>query len=259
MEDLSTIATALTIALAATVPVRAEQQSQSTRAAAALTSLLDERKLEAIAARDPEQPDRFIAALFIPGSQLLVVSAAYPAPAVLEQLIAEAKYRDVYIALHDASTRDGRFFVMDLQADGLRRTRNDAAPFDIVYENAVHQISYDGDWKRQKLTEAEYNERFNSDDARYARMLTVLTDALNRSITSAAMVPKVDRERSHCRAAIGMGATAFLQSDGEENGRAVPDTQRQRVRPWLRRARARSVTRAGALRRTRARSGCMQY
>ena len=51
------------------------QDSQSVSAAAALTALLDARKLEAIATRDPDQPGNFVAALYFSGSQLLVISS----------------------------------------------------------------------------------------------------------------------------------------------------------------------------------------
>ena len=152
------------------------QESQSPVVASALTALLDEKKMDAIAARHPEQPDYFIAALYLPGSQLLVVSARHPQPAALDYRLGEAKYRDVYLDIQGAGTREGRFFVMDLQADGLRRTAERNSPFDIIYTNGVDQISYDGDWKAQKLSEDEYNRRFAEDDARYARLLTALKE-----------------------------------------------------------------------------------
>jgi hypothetical protein len=154
------------------------QEGQSAAAAAALTRLLHDRNLEAIAARDPEQPDRFIAALYIPSSQLLVISSVHPVPTVLDQRLTQQEYRDVYTDLHGSGRREGRVFVTDLQANGLRRMREPNEPFDIVYRNGVDQASYDADWKAQKLTESQYNERFRKDDAEYARMLKILADAL---------------------------------------------------------------------------------
>jgi len=161
-------------------PPATGQESQSASAAATLTQLLGERKLDAIAARDPSQPDRFIAALQFPGSQLLVIASVHPVPAVVEQRLAQQQYRDVYTDLHGSTVREGRVFVTDLQANGLQRTREPNTPFDIVYRNGVDQASYDADWKGQKLTESQYNERFLKDDAEYARMLNVLIEALRK-------------------------------------------------------------------------------
>jgi hypothetical protein len=172
------------LTIAASVPAAEGQESRSPAAAAALTRLLHERKLETIAAHDPGQADRFVAALYVPGSQLLVISSTHPVPAMLEQRLTQQQYRDVYTDLHGSGIREGRVFVTDLQANGLRRTREVGEPFDIVYRNGVHQASYDGDWKGQKLTESQYNERFGKDDAEYARLLQVLTDALRSASSS---------------------------------------------------------------------------
>ena len=173
----------VTIVIGASVSSAAGQASQSAAAAAALTRLLHERKLEAVGARDPAQADRFIAALYFPGSQLLVISSVHPVPAALEERLAQQQYRDVYTDLHGSGVRDGRVFVTDLQGNGLQRVREPNEPFDIVYRNGVDQASYDADWKAQKLTEAQYNERFRKDDAEYARMLTVLADAVREPAT----------------------------------------------------------------------------
>lgn len=159
------------------------QDSRSASAAAALTQMLNERKLDAIAARDPDRPDRFIAALYFPGSQLLAIGSVHPAPALLEQRLAQRQFRDVYTDLHGSGVREGRVFITDLQANGLQRTREPNAPFDIVYRNGVNQASYDADWKGQTLTESQYNERFRRDDTEYARMLNALIEALRTAVT----------------------------------------------------------------------------
>jgi hypothetical protein len=174
--------TCVILAIAASVSSAERQESQSAEAAATLIRLLHERNLQTVAARDPEQTGRFVAALYFPGS-LLVISSTYPVPAVLEQRLAEQQYRDVYTDLHGAGLRDGRVFVTDLQANGLRRTREPDEPFDIVYRNGGDQCSYDGDWKEQQLTESQYNERFREDDAQYAHMLNVLVNALRGPAT----------------------------------------------------------------------------
>lgn len=183
MKTLSIVVVGLAMAIAA--PPAAGQESVSSARAAALTKQLDQHKLDAVAAPDPDQPGRFVAALYYPGAQLLAVSAAYPVPQVLQQRIADRKYRDAYMDLQGPETLQGRFFVMDLQADGLRHTRrNGDAAFDITYESG-NQASFDGDWKRQHMSRSQYDARFTADDKRYARMLAALERELTRASTSA--------------------------------------------------------------------------
>jgi hypothetical protein len=176
----------LTTMLSVTPAVAAGQESASREAAAHLTQLLDQQKLEAIATRDPEDADRFIAALYFPGAQLFVLRGLYEAPALLEQRIAERQFRDVYVDLGAASPLDGRCFVMDMQADGLRQSRNRDAPFDIVYRHGTEEVAYDGDWKRQELTQSAYRERFALDEAEYSRMLAALVASLTQTASPGA-------------------------------------------------------------------------
>ena len=90
----------LAVLCAVTPTAAAEQDSRSSRAAAQLTAALHERKLEVIASRDPDQAGTFIAALYVPGSHLLVVTAPYAVAAVLDKYIADGKHMDVYLALN---------------------------------------------------------------------------------------------------------------------------------------------------------------
>lgn len=154
------------------------QESKSAAAAWTLTQLLHEQRLDAIAARDLMEPDRYVAALYFPGAQLLVVSAPYPVPELLDQRLGNGEYREVYMDLHSASVREGKFFVHDFQANGLQPTRSADQPFDIIYENALTQTVFDGNWAGQKLTATEYRARFETADERYARMLSALIGAL---------------------------------------------------------------------------------
>jgi hypothetical protein len=171
-----------------TIPVATlsptDPESRSTSAAASLKSLLDRYKLEAIAARDPQGAGRYIAAFYMPGTQLLVVNAPYPAPALLDKKIADGNYMDVYIDLQSVAERKGHFFVIDMQADGLKREVNGDEAFDSTSLEGAPPVSFDGQWDAQKLTEDAYNARFDGDDTRYARMLTVLSNALARKATN---------------------------------------------------------------------------
>lgn len=198
MKTYCKIAAGLLVILATMAPLAAAQDappataapasaasgtSQSAAVATKLTALLDELKLEAIAARDPSEPGRYIAALYYKESQLLVVSAPYPVPALLDKKIAEARYMDVYQDLQSGRTHQGIFFVMDLLADGLRRVCERDQPFDTTTKNGNQSISFDGNWTAQQLTEADYDKRFGEDDARYAQMLNALTTVLVRAKT----------------------------------------------------------------------------
>ena len=161
-----------------------DEASQSVAPAASLTALLEHHKIEAIAARDPEEPGRYVAALHVPGSLLLVVSAPYPVPVAIDKLIADGKYMDAYLNLQGQVSREGHFFVVDSLADGLTRVGESDRPFDSTTLGGGTSVSYDGKWEAQKLTEGEYSVHFTRDDARYARMLKVLTTVLNQGTTA---------------------------------------------------------------------------
>jgi hypothetical protein len=139
-----------------------------------LTRLLDERKLDSVAAHEVD--DLFVAALYFPGNQLLVVRAR-STPARPEYLIAARQYRDVYTELSAMRDQTGKIFVMDLGANGLRFRRRDSEPFDIV-ETGGRSVSFDGQWGRGRISEEDYRAAYASGDERYTRMLQALVDEL---------------------------------------------------------------------------------
>jgi hypothetical protein len=155
-----------------------ERAIRSGALAKQLGAALLEYKLEAIAARDPEKADRFVAALFFPDSQLLVISASYSAPSVLEQKLAQKNYRDVYLDLGMIQFADTSLFFQDMKADGLCNDRNQTA--DILYEGSASTI-FDGDWKKHGLSEQEYEQRLADVDQRYSRLLELLLMELRRT------------------------------------------------------------------------------
>ena len=75
------------------------------------------------------------------------------------------------------TTRGTARVVEDLGADGPRADRERDAPFDITWRDAVQRTLYNGDWKAQQLTEAEYRKRFDRDAAQYAQALQLLIAA----------------------------------------------------------------------------------
>jgi hypothetical protein len=163
--------------LASITPAAA--QSDSREAARTLVRVLEERGLQAFAAEHPDAPGTFSAVLLIPGTQLLAITTAYAAVEQLRQVIAAGNYHQAYVDLQTAGAREGRLFVQDLRADGLRADSRDGEPFDVVSHDARRDVSYNGDWQQQQLTAAGYREAFARDDERYAAMLHVLTSAIN--------------------------------------------------------------------------------
>jgi hypothetical protein len=153
-------------------------ESRSPALASELTDRLAKAGLDAVAAVDPENPDRFVAALVFPRVQLLVVDASVPVPAVAIQHIAARQYRDAYMALQQSAAAEGRIFVHDMGGDGLRSDGGD-----VVYESGVRQTVFDGAPRLQKLSEAAYQQRFAETDQRYSRMLALLIEQLKRTTT----------------------------------------------------------------------------
>jgi len=176
VRTLAVLAAALLI-----VPASARaQETKSPELAKQLAQLLDEKKLDNIAAADAQTPGTFVAALYFQGTQLLVVSAKYSAPQLLAEKISKKEYRDVYIDLSSASVAGSKVFVMDTFADGLVAKPKGDAPADSV-ERPAGTASFDGDWKKAKQTEAEDMKSFEEADAAYAKLLTLLIGKLKSS------------------------------------------------------------------------------
>jgi hypothetical protein len=149
------------------------QEAKSTDLVKQLTQLLDQKKLDAIAGADSQNLGTYVAALYFPGTQLLVVRGKYAAPPLLNEKIAKKEYRDVYIDLNSASVAGSKVFVMDLNADGLIAKPGDNQGTDSV-EQAGKTVTFDGDWKKAKISEADYNKAFSDADDAYAKALELL-------------------------------------------------------------------------------------
>ena len=162
---------AAVVAVSIAVPALA-QESKSASLAKQLTAALDAGKLDCIAAKDPSAPDIFVAALYFPGS-LLVVSGKYSVPQLLNDRLLKKEYRDVYMDLNGAATADTKVFIQDPGGDGLRAKREENQAFDIV-DIGGKQTMFNSDWKSQKISEQEYMKVFGDADERYAKILTAL-------------------------------------------------------------------------------------
>jgi hypothetical protein len=162
------------------------QHFLSPEAAPGLVQALDVAGLESIAVADPAEPGTFVAALHVPGGLMLVVSARHPSVEGLTQRIAARQYRDVYLDLQGTPTPQHKFFVQDSGADGLSNARSEGGGVDVLYEDGVTQTLFNGQPRAQKLTPAQYAARLAATDARYGRLLTLLTAAVRQ----AAAAPK---------------------------------------------------------------------
>jgi hypothetical protein len=171
------------VALVATILVAvpavglAQQQSKSAALAAELTKLLDENKLDSVAAKTADQ---YVGALYIQGTQLLVVQAKYTVPERMNQLISTKAYRDAYIDLNSASDLKTKIFISDLGANGLRFKKENNQPSDTVDLPGNKSIAFDGEWDKAKITEADYTKTYQSTDEQYSQMLQALIGALKK-------------------------------------------------------------------------------
>ena len=151
------------------------EEVQSSTLVKHLTSVMTERQLDSVAAADPAKPGRFVAALLLPGVQLLVVAAEYPNPAELQALLAQRNYRDVYSALHQPSTQQSRIFFLDAGCDGLR-TGSDAV--DVLYEKGAAETLFDGNWKKSGLSQTAYEQKVQEANGQFSQLVTLLRTAL---------------------------------------------------------------------------------
>jgi hypothetical protein len=174
---VAAVSLAAVLALSLSAPASA-QESKSAPLAKQLAAALDAAKLDSIAAKDPEGADVFEAALYFPGLQLLVVSGKYSVPQLLVTRLSNKEYRDVYLDLNGAAT--AKIFIEDPGADGLKAKRESNQAFDQA-EMAGKRTMFDGDWKAQKLSEADYTKAFAAADERYAQILTALLAQLKKT------------------------------------------------------------------------------
>ena len=173
-RSLSALAVVLAITLGVAAPDVAAQPSKTQALAKELTDILQQQKLDAMAAKMSE--DQFAAVLFIPGVQMLVVSAKYAAPALLNERIINKQYKDAYLDLASASIPASKLFIEDMQADGIKARRIGDEPFDVVTRGTSAAFQLDGDHKKKKISEAEYGQAFSGFESAYEKILTALLE-----------------------------------------------------------------------------------
>jgi hypothetical protein len=166
------------LASAVVAPAHA-QESKSAALAKELTDILQQRKLDSVAARHPDGADQFVAALYFPG-QLLIVRARTTAPAVVNEKLVRREFRDVYIDLNSASIPESRVMISDGGADGLRARREPNQPFD-THDAGGKSVRFDGNWREDRMSEKDYMAAFASADEAYISALTALITELKKS------------------------------------------------------------------------------
>ncbi len=170
-----------TLSLAA--PVSAQPAAGTAAAVKELSTLLAPPGGAAgprfIAAEDPADPARFVAAMILPDLQVLLVSAGYSAPVLLRERVLTRKYRDAYQDLQAASQPDGKIVIEDLLANGLamkplKGQAADAATID------GKTVTFDGQWRKAKLKEEEYSAAYATAEKEYTRLLGLLVTQAKR-------------------------------------------------------------------------------
>lgn len=179
----------LAVTIVAGVPLRAQAPSGATESAAKakeLAALLQAKKLESYATRDAMQPGRYVAAIVVPGVQLLVVSASYSRANDIEYSLYNKKFQDAYLDLKSGALSTDRFFVDDAMCDGLVAVPGRNPLHDSVSMDGA-KIVFDGDFvdpkkkNSKKVPEDVYRKNFATADMRYARALDLLITELKRT------------------------------------------------------------------------------
>jgi hypothetical protein len=169
------------------VAVRAQAPAATESGAKAkeLAALLQAKKLEAFAARDAMQPGRYVAAIVVPGVQLLVVAAAYSRTNDIEYSLYNKKFQDAYLDLKSGALSTDRFFVDDAMCDGLVAVPGRNPLHDSVSMDGA-KVVFDGDFvdpkkkNSKKVAEDVYRKNFATADMRYAKALDLLITELKR-------------------------------------------------------------------------------
>jgi hypothetical protein len=160
--------------------VAVAQEPQSAGPAKELAQLLTSKKLDSIAARMPDNREEFVGALTFPG-QLMVVWARTTAPAVVNEKLIRKEYREVYMDLNSASVIETRHFVTDLGPDGLKaKPASKQGPSD-SHDHGAKSMRFDGSWREDKMSEADYMKAHAEADAAYAKAIQALIEEVKKA------------------------------------------------------------------------------
>ena len=146
---------------------------------AKLTASMKQEGLESIAAHLGPGERRFVAALHLPDQMLMAIAADYVEPALLREKILLGRYRDVYLDLNGATDPASRVVIQDLRADGLRMAPLPQQAADVYTPRLKPIFVFDGDWKRQRMSEESYRSAFAAAEAEYTSMIRALISAVD--------------------------------------------------------------------------------
>jgi hypothetical protein len=176
----SRLVLAILLSVAGSAPAWA-QEPKSSSGAKELAQLMTSKKLDSIAARMPgEAQDEFVGALSFPGS-LMVVWARTTAPAVVNEKLIKKDYREVYLDLNSASIPDSKHFVTDIGADGLKAKPDSKGGPSDTHDLGARSLRFDGNWKKDKMSEQEYLKAHAEADAAYARAIETLVAEIKKA------------------------------------------------------------------------------
>lgn len=161
--------------------------SRSEPLARELATAMQQRKLDAFAAKNPDSPNAYVAALLFPDIQLLVVAGEPLSSALTQQQLDQKDYMDVYGTLQQSVVPNTKVFFQDLKADGIHEKSN---MVDVLYEHVGSQTVFDGEPAKHHLTDAQYSQKFAAADAQYSRLLSILLDSLKQDATKVAIKPQ---------------------------------------------------------------------
>lgn len=172
----SLVAAALLVAGLAQAGVASAQPGSTAAPVKELATLLQGKEsggARFVAAEDPKDTSRFVAAMLLPDLQLMLVSASYKAPVLLRERVLTKKYQDAYQDLQAASVAEGKLVIEDLLANGLAvKPAKNQAPDAATIKGKT--ITFDGQWRKAKVSEAEYTSAFTTAEQEYTRLLGLL-------------------------------------------------------------------------------------
>jgi hypothetical protein len=143
-----------------------------------LTDLLQAQKLDTVVAK--LDADTFAAALYIPGNELLALSAKYTAPAFLNEKILGRQYKEAYADLSTTQAADTKVLIEDVKADGIRAQPGKGESADLITRGVGAPFQLDGKWKERKIAEDAYAKTFQDAETTYRTILEALIAELKK-------------------------------------------------------------------------------
>jgi hypothetical protein len=156
-----------------------QQPAATTALVKELTDLLQAQKLDTVAAK--LDGDTFAAALYIPGNELLALSAKYTAPAFLNEKILGRQFKDAYADLSTTQAPETKVLIEDVKADGIRAQPAKGEAADVITRGAGAPFLLDGKWKDRKIAEDVYAKTFQDAETSYRKILEALIAELKKT------------------------------------------------------------------------------